>query len=233
MKVDVVILSDAKTDELRLVTQQGVNSCAGSDKSIDFNIIVIEQVEGVTYDNCQVHYSNDPFNYNKFLNKGISLGSGKFVALCNNDLVFNENWCSIIIEGMNKYNLLSACPVCPHVQPHRLVGLKEEVYFGYRNSYEVSGWCIMINRNILKIIGKLNEDFPFWFADNAYSEQLKSHNIPHGLISKSVVEHLGSRTLNKLEQGKKDGFTTDQIKRFVEAHPENESAVHFKQSLGL
>lgn len=233
MQVDIVILSNGKTEELRKVTQQSIDTCIASDPGIDFNIIVIEQNEDAAYRDCNVYYCDDPFNYNKFLNKGVRLGTSPFICLCNNDLIFHTGWASTIIEAMKKYNLPSACPVCPHVQPHRLSPMTEEIYFGYRNSYEMSGWCIMIRRDIMKIIGKIDEEFPFWFADNAYAEQLKSFNIPHGLVTKAVVEHIGSKTLNTLDKAYKDSITMDDAKRFVERHPNNESAIHFKQHLGL
>ncbi len=229
MQIDVVILSNAKTAELKAITQQAINSCLQSETEIEFNVIVIEQNPNVFYENCKTYYDASEFNYNKFLNKGIELGSAQYIALCNNDLVFNSDWCSTIVAAMKKYNLLSACPVCPHVQKYRMP-LTEEIYLGYRNSHEVSGWCIVINRDILKVIGKLDEGFPFWFADNVYSEQLKKHGVAHALVTGSVVEHLGSRTLNTLDKVEKDSITTDKIVPFFETYPENESAIHFKKA---
>lgn len=230
MIIDVVILSHGKTPELVATTQNAINSCLASETENDFNIIVIEQQLGVCYKGCAVVYDNSEFNYNKFMNKGIELGNAPYVAICNNDLIFSPNWARILISAMQKHELLSACPICPHVQPGRLP-LTEEVYFGYRNSHEVSGWCIMMNRDILKIIGKLDEDFPFWFADNIYSEQLKKHGIKHGVVSKSVVEHIRSKTLNTLDKETHDSLTNGLIERFVETHPENESAVFFKRHI--
>lgn len=230
MKVDIVILSNAKNADLKSTTQQAVDSCLKSDDGIDFNIIVIEQNDNVIYTGCNVHYNYDDFNYNRSMNRGIGLGDAQYICLCNNDLVFKENWCSILITSMQKHELLSACPICPHVQHHRL-SLKEDIYFGYRNSHEVSGWCIMINRDILKIIGKLDEEFPFWFADNVYSEQLKSHGIKHAVVTKSVVEHLGSKTLNTLRGKEKDAITHDEMKRFIHRHPQNESAQYFSKHI--
>lgn len=229
MKIDVVILSHGKTPGLIATTQNAINSCLASETEIDFNIIVIEQQESVTYEGCQVHYDSSEFNYNKFMNKGIELGDAPYIALCNNDLDFKPQWASILIVAMQKHNLLSACPICPHVQPPRLP-LTEDVYFGYRNSHEVSGWCIVINRDILKIIGKLDEEYPFWFADNVYSEQLKKHDIQHAVVSKSVVEHIRSKTLNTLDRQTHKNITTGLIEKFVEQYPENESAVWFKRN---
>ena len=47
MKVDIVILSNAKNADLKATTQQAVDSCLKSDDGIDFNIIVIEQNDNV------------------------------------------------------------------------------------------------------------------------------------------------------------------------------------------
>lgn len=228
MKVDIVILSHGKTPELIATTQNAIDSCLKSESEIEFNIIVIEQGDA-EYTGCKVYYDASELNYNKFMNKGIELGDAQYIALCNNDLLFQENWCSIIISVMQKHNLLSACPICPLVQPKKMV-LKNDVYFGYRNTYEVCGWCIVINRDILKIIGKLDEGFPFWFADNIYSEQLKKHGINHGVVSKSIVRHLGSQTLNSLSHEDQYNLSHKHVPKFIEQHPKNESAKFFKRN---
>lgn len=227
MKVDIVILSNAKNDHLKSLTQQAIDTCVASETTIEFNIIVIEQ-SNVTYTGATVHYDNSEFNYNRFMNKGIALGSAQYVCICNNDLIFFKEWASVLITAMQKHDLLSACPICPNVQPLRLP-LTEEVYFGYRNSHEVSGWCIMMNRAILDIIGKLDEEFEFWFADNVYSEQLKKHGIQHAVVSNSVVEHLGSRTLNTLDKRDKNKFTSGLVDKFLKAYPDNESSKFFRK----
>lgn len=227
MKVDIVILSNAKDQQLKSITQQAINTCLASEKGIEFNIIVIEQTNA-DYTGATVHYDNSEFNYNRFMNKGIALGNAPYVAICNNDLIFKPEWCSVLIAAMQKHNLLSACPICPNVQPLRLP-LTEDVYFGYRNSHEVSGWCIMMNREIFKIIGSLDEEFKFWFADNVYSEQLKRHGIKHACVTKSVVLHLGSKTLNTLDKEDKRALTSGLVDRFLKVHPDNESAKFFRK----
>lgn len=227
MKVDIVILSNAKDAELKSITQQAIDTCIASEKEVEFNIIVIEQTNA-EYTGATVHYDISEFNYNRFMNKGIALGNSPYVCICNNDLIFKPGWCSALIEAMQKHNLLSACPICPNVQPSRM-SLKEEVYFGYRNSHEVSGWCIMMNRDIFKIIGKLDEEFKFWFADNVYSEQLKKHGINHACVSRSVVKHLGSKTLNTLSKDGQKELTHNLVDRFLKVHPENESSKFFRK----
>ena len=50
------------------------------------------------------------------LNLGIKAGKSQYVVLCNNDLTFEKNWASIIINAMQlDKDLLSASPFCPQV----------------------------------------------------------------------------------------------------------------------
>ena len=162
------------------------------------------------------------------MNFGLSKTQNEYVALCNNDLLFHENWATNIIREMKAHNLLSASPACPHRQGRQFRG-DNNVEFGYNNGQHLSGWCIVINRKLLSIIGELRANFPFWFADNEYAEQLKEYGVRHALVRDSVVRHLSSATLNTLHNH--DGLTTDNIKRFIEMYPENVSAMYFKNHL--
>ena len=217
--VDVIILSNARTPELKKLTQQTIDSCNNSD-SIDFNIICFEQQKHVVYNGCDSYYIDLPFNYNHFMNIGIQLSKSKYVCLCNNDLIFSKGWASNIINAMEANRLLSACPA-----QTKGTGIT----YGYRNNHELNGWCIMTNRKLYSIIGEIDSEFPFWFADNIYSEQLKRHNIKHAVVNNSVVKHLGSSTLNTLEANLQHQYTYDTVRRFIEKHPLNESAIHFKR----
>lgn len=64
---------------------------------------------------------------------------------------------------------------------------------------------------MLKVTGKLDESYKFWFADNDYANTLQKHGIVHALVTNSHVEHLESITLktknvkeqHKLTQGER------------------------------
>lgn len=230
--VNVIILSNGKTPALQKMTQDCVDSCRDAEDG-KIHCAVIEQVD-IEYRNCNTYFNDIflPFNYNQSLNWGVELTENilrnkpSYVAFCNNDLVFHKHWATNIIAEMEANDLLSASPLCPInnvgiYKPH------DSVQLGYRLRHEINGWCIVVNRKIFDIIGKLDESFGFWFADNMYSEQLKDNNIRHALISASQVTHLGSQTLNTLEDAEKAGLTTDEIDRFIAAKPHNETAIHF------
>lgn len=226
MLVDIIILSNGKSPDLVELTQRTIESCHNSEPVIKFNIIVLEQQQSVVYDKCITGHYDEEFNYNALMNKGLSITSNKYVALCNNDLIFSKYWASNIIEQMDAHKLLSASPLCPNTQGRTFKG-NSLVEFGYNNSQHLSGWCIVLNRSILDIIGELRSNFPFWFADNEYAEQLKEFGVRHALVRNSVVTHIRSTTLNTI--AKQDDYTTAHIRRFIEMYPENESALHFKK----
>ena len=227
MIVDVILLSNAKNQKLLEVTQNAIDTCHYSEHFIKFNIVVIEQSNAV-YRNAKTIKHNAEFNYNGFLNFGLSQTENEYVALCNNDLQFHQLWASNIITAMQTHNLLSASPLCPHRQGRQFRG-ELNVEFGYNNGQHLSGWCIVINRKLLSIIGELRANFPFWFADNEYAEQLKEHGIKHALVRNSVVRHISSATLHTIQ--KQDYLTTDYIRKFIEMYPENESAKYFAANL--
>jgi GT2 family glycosyltransferase len=227
MNIDVIILSNAKTQELMELTQSTIKSCLRSETEIGFNILVFEQMPGINYLSATTCHITEDFNYNRFMNYGIEQTDSPYVALCNNDLVFSEGWASNIIRAMKTFNLYSASPLCPD-STHK--GSKI-VDFGYNNRHHMSGWCIMCDRRLFKIIGRIDEDFPFWFADNAYAEQLKKFNVKHALVRNSVVKHLGSSTLNTLDPTTHNEITRGYIRKFIAKYPNNESARFFRKQL--
>lgn len=230
MTVDIIILSFARTMRLAEITQQTINTCHSSERDIKFNILVLEQNTNALYSNCTTRHTTAEFNYNRFMNTGINSTASEYVCLCNNDLIFHKGWCRNIIDAMEKEHLLSASPLCPNAQgvnyPHG-----PAIEYGYSNARHLSGWCIMCNRFLFEIIGKLDEEFPFWFADNAYSEQLKKFKVKHALVRSSIVTHIASSTLKGLGKEKYNALTIDHARKFIEKYPENESAVFFKKYL--
>ena len=94
-------------------------------------------------------------------------------------------------------------------------GFKE----GYTVEKEILGWCIVIRREVLNRIGKLDESCKFWYADNIYGEQIKRTGIKHILVYDSHVVHLKNKTLNKYPD--KFKITIDQKKIFEQWKSKN------------
>lgn len=197
--IDVVIISWAKSEELLQVTKDGLDSLFENDKGITYHVYIVESNKDIKYEDMSEYqrkwmhtietvYTEETFGYNKYLNIGRRLGNSPYVALCNSDLTYEENWATSIIEQMEIHNALSASPWCPQTQ-----GTNENhthnVYVGTRVRTELAGWCIVQKREIYKIIEDLNEGVSFWYSDNIYADELNMRGIRHILVPTSVVNH--------------------------------------------
>jgi hypothetical protein len=204
--VDVVIISWAKNDELLQVTRESLDSLFGSEPGMDvtFHAYVVESNHLINYDNFNQSYRRHttttihpegPFGYHKYLNIGRKRGTSPYVVLCNSDLSYENDWASNIIKVMEQYpKIKSASPWCPQVQGDNTGIWENKIFIGYNVRDELAGWCIFQQREIYDQIGDLDERFKFWYCDRDYGLELKSRNIPHCLITTSVVNHHSNHT---------------------------------------
>jgi len=203
VKIDVIILSYAKNEELRAVTNQGIESLLASEdpREIEFNILVIESNKNqppYQYPNTTTIYPDTAFGYNKYMNIGIKGSHNPYVCLCNNDLIFHKGWASAILKAMdNDPLLLSASPYCPIF--HKSRGFDEngpvlEGYFGV-----LGGWCIFVKREVFNIIGPLDEQLIFWYCDADYCKTLEKYGVRNCLVPASKVTHSGSESLSTVD----------------------------------
>ncbi|GAG67225.1 unnamed protein product [marine sediment metagenome] len=206
--IDIIFVADTKKPMHRSMTQAAINSCRASENRMQMNFIVVDSNQETRgFNNAKTITYDFEFNYNKCLNLGIKYTKYDTIALCNNDLLFRKGWARKILRAMNEGNYLSACP---YDRNTKLWGCRE----GYKVEKEVKGWCIVIKRELLDIIGPLATPVSFWFSDNVYADQLKKHNIKHILCYDSMVSHLRSKTL--LSKGGRRGLTTGQGQKYKE-----------------
>lgn len=199
--VDIIILSLAKNEQLRAVTEVCLESLLASEDParIGFRVLVLESnPEALPYAGRGVEtlFPKEPFGYHKYMNLGIAETRNPYVCLCNNDLYFTPGWASELLRSFTaEPDLYSASPICSLYHPS--VGISENtgVHYGYGIRQEVSGWCLFFRREMLDITGPLDERFLFWFADNDYAKTLEKHGLKHALVTRSVVNHLESKTL--------------------------------------
>lgn len=204
--IDIIILSYAKNDELKNLTQQTINSLIQSESAdlIEFKVMVIESAKDLypfQFDHSTTFYPDAKFGFNRYLNFGLQHSSQNLICFCNNDLIFSKNWASEIIAAMkNNENILSASTYCPVMHGKNNFNLDLDVIEGYENLF--SGWCFLVKRKLIDIIGPFDEKFDFWYADSDYLKTLQKHRIKNYLITKSVVTHLNSSTsrlFNKID----------------------------------
>lgn len=214
-EVDMVIISWAKNDKLKKVTEDGIQTCIDSCPDVKFNFFVVETNKEIAYQfpNTKTIHPDVKYGYHRYLNIGRREGNSKYVCLCNNDLTYENGWASNLISLMESNpSIKSASPWCPQTQGSN----KEHIgnaYTGYRIRGEVAGWCLFQQREIYEKIGDLDESFEFWFCDNDYALTLHKNNIPHVLLPSSVVnhhEHNIGKTGETLDANKKSHYTMGQ-----------------------
>lgn len=211
--MDVIFLSYAKKHELKQITQQAIQTLINSSTEVKFNIKVVESeknLEPYQYDNAETVYYNIPFNYNKYMNMAFESGNSDYVAFCNNDLIFIDQWADNIIKYMEEYELDSASPMCPLHHGNYIIN--QPVIIGSKTKRELVGWCIVVKRKFFEELGGFDDYVNFYTSDDAYERQLLRHGGKHGLVTRSSVIHLRSKTLDTIKHPEE--ITIGQIKKF-------------------
>ncbi|TLV03303.1 glycosyltransferase family 2 protein [Dyadobacter luticola] len=199
--IDVVILSYARNAELQQVTLQALESLEKSEdpEKVRFHVIVIEsnkELKPYQYPFSKTVYPWQRFGYHRYMNIGIGMTKSKYVCIANNDLIFHKGWATEILNAFESDpDLQSVSPACSIHHPEQGIALNSGLHYGYEVRRELIGWCILFKRDMLKITGKLDPAFKFWFADNDYGNTLEKYKLKHALVTSSIVDHLESRTL--------------------------------------
>ena len=199
--VDVIMLSHTKDLTYYGMTQRALNSLRLSEKDYNFDIKLLESnkdaaSQKLEYSCCTTIVPSEKFNYNLYLNYGLEKCSTDWLVVANNDLVFMSGWFSEImrLHRENPY-VKSFSPFEPNW--HRLQGFDPEsrdMFFGYRTSKELAGWCIVIHRDVILDCNLFDPRFAFIYQDNDYAETIKSRGYTHALASRSSVYHVTAQS---------------------------------------
>lgn len=219
--VDVIMLTKTISEDLQKMTQKAIDTLHNSERDFEFNVILLESNKKSEYifNNCKV-YTPDfkHFNYNRYMNYGLCLCENDYVVLANNDLVFYKNWFSEIYKHKDEAHSFS--PWNEYEDWHTKLKKIEKTEFnekgfkeGYRTSYEMTGWCFVVKKEIFEWF-KLDERVEFWYSDNVYIDDLQKHNFKHILVRDSKVDHLCSKTTEKMDKEKQKLLTTGQFKKY-------------------
>jgi GT2 family glycosyltransferase len=192
MLLTVIILSKTDSDYLFEMTRNCIQSLLESEKEVQIEIILVESNKNFKnldysfHKVAQVIIPEENFNFHRFLNIGIRKAKGDWVALCNNDLIFYPNWFSEILKVKKIHPKIHS--FSPNEKVDNSLGKIFEV--GYKVRNHVNGWCIVVEKEIIKKINYLDERFNFNYADNDYALTLKKYNIMHAIVYTSHVKHL-------------------------------------------
>ena len=216
MNVDVVILAKTSNLELYGMTQRTIETLRWSEPKYNFFITVVEsnrdaEKQGLMYD-CNVITPDEPFGYNNYLNYGIIQSSSEWVIIANNDLIFTEDWLTDMFKWQkDNPKVESLSPWEPNWHLKRGLNPNHGPYFGYRPAFEITGWCLVMTRSLIKECELFDPDFEYWYQDNDYALTLQKHGYKHVLLPQSRVYHMVSGTLHELDPNKKEHMTDGQI----------------------
>jgi GT2 family glycosyltransferase len=139
---------------------------------------------------------------------GARIGSSPYIMIANNDLIFRKGW----LFELLKTNEPVTSPKCP-IDPRQKDVTENSK--GHEIIKNFSGWCFMVKRYVWEQINGFDEDFGFWYADNAVIEQFKKEGYSPMLVVNSLVEHLGSQTLKTIPEVERRKITYDQREIFT------------------
>ncbi len=212
--MDVVMLSSAGTDELREMTQRAIDSCIAGANSLPINVLVMEQQPDVTYENASTVYAPGKIHYNRFMNLGAAQGHARWIMFANNDLIFHDGWLHKLLAAGH--------PVVSPKEPRdgRQVDITKNT-IGDVTGRHLSGWAFAMTRELWERIGHLSEVVEWWFSDDVVIEQCRAAGVLPMLVVDSVVEHLGSRTLNTQPEPVRDDLTWAQVEKYEKAFGEH------------
>jgi GT2 family glycosyltransferase len=214
-QIDIIILSYAKDEDLKKLTEETIASLVSSEDpaKIQFNILVIESnsiLMPYQFEYSKTIYTGVKFGYNRYMNIGIKATKSPYICLCNNDLIFHKGWASNILTQMRlDKHLKSASPYCEITHKNSIKDDGQNVV-STRNGILI-GWCIFLKREILKVIGPFDENLTFWFADNDYGNTLEKYQVKHALVTSSKVTHIGSKSHAILSDDEKFEYTYGQF----------------------
>lgn len=207
--VDIVILSNAKTESLRQSTQRTIDTATWGANSLPLSIFVAEQRPGVVYDGALTVTMDTDFHYNRFANYAASLGTADNIMVANNDLIFHDAWLHNLLAA--RHPLVS--PKCP--RDRRQADFTTNTT-GFITGRHLSGWCFMISRSLWEQIDGFDESVTFWCSDDVVIEQARAVGIAPMIVPAAVVEHDQSATLGTSTN--RDDLTWRQLDVFIQKY---------------
>lgn len=212
--IDIILISEAKTPELKAMTQLAIDSAHQSTQA-PTQVLVMERTEHVYRDAITLH-DNLPFNYNRMVNKAIQHCPSSDIIVANNDVEFLAGSPSILAQSRP----LVVSPVDPWGPVAYSIGIE----FGTQVARHFMGWCFLIRRHVWAHLGGFNEAFPFWYADNVIVDQLKTIGVMPAVNSHAQVIHRVSSTLKTLDQKTQRSLTHAETPRYQQLFSNQDAA---------
>lgn len=197
-KLSVIILSFALDDEVYQMNTRCLDSLFTSEQWTDgeLEVLLIESNRDAIYQydaRVRIMIPEEKFGFHRFFNIGLDNTAGEFIAFCNNDIVFQPNWWTAIKrikEQHPKFMCFSPLDRSYPMMTEEEMPSTKDYYIGWENKRHFAAWCFVWERKLLDIIGKFDEVFDFYSADDDELMTLRKYAIPNVLVTDSEVKHL-------------------------------------------
>jgi GT2 family glycosyltransferase/tetratricopeptide (TPR) repeat protein len=144
------------------------------------------------------------------VNQGLAVARGEYLVLLNNDTVVTPRWLDGLVRtaagdwpavGMcgpvsNFAGGVQQVPVPEECSPDQIAARRHIEYIGRtREAPMLSGFCLLIRRDVLAAVGGLDERFGLgFFDDDDLSRRVKQAGFRLAVADGVYVHHFGSRT---------------------------------------
>ena len=204
--IDVICLTNTLSVGTYELTCRTLFTLRHMDQSHKFNIILMESGNPWDYSNFVDKYivSTEPFGYNKYINLASKHCVNDWVVIVNNDLLFEKNWFSEIVNVHEKRpDIESFTPKDPILYAkyydHHFMFEDDEYAESYNVTEFLGGWCIVMTKRVFDLVCPWDEDFDMYYQDNDYAKVIESKGIKHALVRHSIVSHIKSLDMLKID----------------------------------
>ena len=204
-KLSVIILSYAIDEEVYQMNCRAIESLFSSENWNDGEpeVLLIESNREARYaydKRVKVMMPEETFGFHRFFNIGLDNTSGEFVAFCNNDIVFMPGWWSAIMEVKEQNPKFMCFSPLDSSYPMMAeeVAKGADYIIGWENKRHFAAWCFVWERKVFKTIGRFDEVFDFYSADDDELQTLRYYAIPNVLVTGSEVRHLSQVVTTKI-----------------------------------
>lgn len=215
--LSIIILSYALDDEVYQMNRHTLESLLASeqwpDELLDIILLESNKQNPYQYDDIFVGHEHqvrfrievpqEKFNFHRFLNHGIAMTHGDFVAMCNNDIEFRPGWYTAIMEvkcSHPEFMCFSPLDRSYPLMSEKVLPSTKPYYIGWENKKHYAAWCMVWERKVFKTIGMLDETFDFYSADDDELQTLRYWAIPNVVVTASEVRHLSQVVTKKMEE---------------------------------
>lgn len=204
-KLSVIILSYALDNDIYEMNCQCIESLLASESWADgeLEILLIESNKQAKYNysiNVCVLIPEEKFGFHRFFNIGVGNTSGEYIAFCNNDIVFQPNWWTAIMTVKKQFPRFMCFSPLDRNYPMMAeeIALGKEYVIGWENKRHFAAWCFVWERKVIDIIGKFDEIFDFYGADDDELQTMHYYGIPNVLVTTSEVKHVSQVVTKKV-----------------------------------